>query len=88
MVTAPENQQQSMPQYKIVLYGESGAGKTSLLMKYMNPSHSEEQSPLSTIGIDFRAKTQVVEDKTVSLQIWDTAGQERFMSSINAFDKY
>lgn len=33
---------------------------------------------LSTIGIDLKVKTILVDGKSLKLQIWDTAGQERF----------
>jgi Ras-related protein Rab-8A len=61
---------------KILVLGDSGVGKTNLLLKYcdrsFNPSH------LATIGIDFKIKTVAVEGRRVRLQIWDTAGQDRF----------
>jgi Ras-related protein Rab-1A len=63
---------------KFLIIGDSGVGKTSLLLKYSN---SEIPSNINqTIGIDFKIKNVMVDDDSVKLQIWDTAGQERFMS--------
>jgi small GTP-binding protein len=63
---------------KIVLVGDSGSGKTSLLAKFSDNIFQE--SFMSTIGIDFKIRTIQTNGKIVKLQIWDTAGQERFRS--------
>ena len=64
--------------YKVVLIGNSGVGKTSLLLRFSDDVFNA--SPLTTIGVDFKMKTLKVDDKVVKMQIWDTAGQERFRS--------
>ena len=64
--------------YKVVIIGNSGVGKTSLLLRFSDDVFNA--SPLSTIGVDFKMKTLKVDDKVVKMQIWDTAGQERFRS--------
>jgi len=62
--------------FKILLVGESGVGKSCLLLRYADDSFTD--AFISTIGVDFKIKTVTINDKTVKLQIWDTAGQERF----------
>lgn len=64
--------------YRLVLIGDSGVGKTALLLRYSDNVFNA--SFISTIGIDFRIKTIEVEGKRVKLQIWDTAGQDKFHS--------
>jgi len=67
--------------YKVLLLGDSNVGKTSLLVRYSEDVYTP--SRLSTLGIDFRIKTEpstLDPNETVKLQIWDTAGQERFKS--------
>nr|BAJ21276.1 Rab-family small GTPase Rab1D [Tetrahymena thermophila] len=62
--------------FKILLIGNSGVGKTCMLMRY-----SENQFTYNfynTIGVDFKIKALRLEDKNIKLQIWDTAGQDRF----------
>lgn len=64
--------------YKVLLIGESGVGKTSLIKSYSKPNEAFTPSLLSTVGIDFASVITIVDGVRVQLQIWDTAGQERF----------
>ncbi|EEB08010.1 GTPase Ypt7 [Schizosaccharomyces japonicus yFS275] len=68
---------------KVIILGESGVGKTSLMNQFVNRKFSKDYK--ATIGADFLTKEVVVDDKIVTLQIWDTAGQERFQSLGVAF---
>jgi len=61
---------------KILIIGDSGVGKSSLLLRFTDDKFDPEQS--ATIGVDFKVKSLTVEGNTVKLAIWDTAGQERF----------
>uniref|UniRef100_A0A3B3HQ70 small monomeric GTPase n=1 Tax=Oryzias latipes TaxID=8090 RepID=A0A3B3HQ70_ORYLA len=67
-----------------ILVGDSGVGKTSLLVqfdqgKFISGSFS------ATVGIGLTNKVVTVDDTKVKLQIWDTAGQERFRSVTHAY---
>lgn len=73
-----------MPVLKFMLAGDSGVGKTSLLLRFADDKFSP--SFMTTIGIDFKLRNVVLSDKTkVRLQIWDTAGQERFRTITTAY---
>ncbi|XP_066152454.1 ras-related protein Rab-18-B-like [Euwallacea fornicatus] len=61
---------------KILIIGESGVGKSSLLLRFTEDNFDPEQT--LTIGVDFKTKRVSVDENTVKLAIWDTAGQERF----------
>jgi len=61
---------------KILIIGESGVGKSSLLLRFTDDTFDPEQS--ATIGVDFKVKTLTVDGNRAKLAIWDTAGQERF----------
>ncbi|KAI7749600.1 hypothetical protein M8C21_001479, partial [Ambrosia artemisiifolia] len=63
---------------KVIVLGDSGVGKTSLMNQF-NKQYK------ATIGADFVTKELHIDDKLVTLQIWDTAGQERFHSLGVAF---
>jgi len=69
--------------FKIVVLGESGVGKTSLLLRYVENKFTIATK--STIGSDFLSKQIEVDGKPVVLQIWDTAGQERFQGLGTSF---
>ncbi|CAO3688269.1 unnamed protein product [Umbelopsis ramanniana] len=68
---------------KVIILGDSGVGKTSLMNQYVNKKFSTQYK--ATIGADFLTKEVMVDDKLVTMQIWDTAGQERFQSLGVAF---
>jgi len=69
--------------FKLVLIGDSGVGKSCLLLRFADDAFTE--SYISTIGVDFRFRTVKVGEKYVKLQIWDTAGQERFRTITSAY---
>ena len=62
--------------YKLLMIGDSGVGKSSLLLRFA--SDQFEDSYMTTVGLDFKIRTVEVDGKVVKLQMWDTAGQERF----------
>lgn len=70
-------------QLKLVVLGDSGVGKTSILTRFVLQEFS--QSYQATVGADFLFKELIVDGIKFSLQIWDTAGQERFNSLGNSF---
>ena len=64
---------------KILTLGDFAVGKTSFITKFIDNKFSEVY--LSTIGVDFKFKTQVLPNgKKVKIQFIDTAGQERYRS--------
>jgi len=68
---------------KIIILGDSGVGKTSLMNQYVNQRFSKQYK--TTIGADFTTKEVMVDDKLVTMQIWDTAGQERFRTITSSY---
>ncbi|KAH3758675.1 Rab GTPase [Pelomyxa schiedti] len=68
---------------KVIILGDSGVGKTSLMNQYVNRKFSNAYK--ATIGADFLTKEVMVDERLVTMQIWDTAGQERFQSLGVAF---
>ena len=67
----------------LILLGESGFGKTSIMMRFVNNEFVDKKS--STIGIDYYIKHMKYKDKTYSIQIFDTAGQEKFKSLTKSY---
>eukprot|EP00164_Ancoracysta_twista_P024200 GFYU01045715.1.p1 GENE.GFYU01045715.1~~GFYU01045715.1.p1 ORF type:complete len:231 (+),score=23.61 GFYU01045715.1:82-693(+) len=71
----PPSQQKK---YKLVLLGESGVGKSSLVLRLVKDEWMESQH--STVGASFFRCSCTVDEQTVNFDIWDTAGQERYKS--------
>lgn len=69
--------------FKLLIIGDSGVGKSSILTRFTENDYSSNY--ISTIGVDFKIKTLIIDDKYIKLQIWDTAGQERFRSLSAAY---
>ncbi len=60
-----------------MLLGEGRVGKTSLLLRYMNNTFSDAQTP--TVQATYLSKKVPCDDGAlVDVNVWDTAGQERF----------
>ena len=71
--------------YKILLLGESCAGKTYFLIQYTDKSFPGNN--IQTIGVDFKIKEIELNNKNFKLQIWDTAGAERFVPITKTYIK-
>mmetsp|Transcript_12209 Transcript_12209/g.18195 ORF Transcript_12209/g.18195 Transcript_12209/m.18195 type:complete len:222 (+) Transcript_12209:64-729(+) len=75
------------PQYdylmKLLVIGDSGVGKSSLLLRFAEGTFTS--SFITTIGIDFKIRIIEIDGKRIKLQIWDTAGQERFRTITTAY---
>ena len=71
--------------FKLLIIGESGVGKTCLLLRFTDDSFTSNH--LTTIGIYFKIKIINLENKLIKLQIWDTAGQERFRTITKTYYK-
>ncbi|KAL2487321.1 Ras-related protein RABC2a [Abeliophyllum distichum] len=68
--------------FKILLIGDSGVGKSSLLVSFISNA-VDNLNP--TIGVDFKIKLLTVGGKKLKLTIWDTAGQERFRTLTSSY---
>ena len=69
--------------FKLLLVGDAGVGKSSILLRYTDDTFDENLQ--STIGVDFKVKHLVVSNKRVKMTVWDTAGQERFRTLTSSY---
>eukprot|EP01123_Difflugia_compressa_P014810 TRINITY_DN8027_c0_g1_i1.p1 TRINITY_DN8027_c0_g1~~TRINITY_DN8027_c0_g1_i1.p1 ORF type:complete len:194 (-),score=37.84 TRINITY_DN8027_c0_g1_i1:183-764(-) len=74
--SAPLKIEKEHTTFKVILYGQTGVGKTSLWIQTTCGGFDPETS--TTIGVDFKDKTVQHEGEIIKLQLWDTAGQEKF----------
>ncbi|XP_042474398.1 ras-related protein RABC1-like isoform X2 [Zingiber officinale] len=57
--------------FKIVLIGDSGVGKSSIILNYTSDNKGDHL-PSPTVGVDFKTKILTLGDKKVKITIWDT----------------
>ncbi|XP_027753208.1 ras-related protein Rab-44 [Empidonax traillii] len=69
--------------YNVLFVGDSHVGKTSFLYRL----HADSFNPnlTATVGLDYRIKNLVVDNKRFALRLWDSAGQERYHSMTKQF---
>lgn len=58
---------------KIIIIGDSGIGKSSIMTRYHENKFFENHIP--TVGVSYASRILLVENLKIKLQIWDTAGQ-------------
>ncbi|NP_001306719.1 ras-related protein Rab-35-like [Bactrocera neohumeralis] len=69
--------------FKLLIIGDSGVGKSSLLIRFSDDTFAGTY--ITTIGVDFKIRTVVIDGLRIKLQIWDTAGQERFRTITSTY---
>lgn len=69
--------------FKILIAGNGGVGKTTLLRRYVDGIFDE--STITTIGVDFFLKEISLEGGNCTLQLWDLGGQQRFRHLLSNF---
>ena len=69
---------------KVILVGDSGVGKTSMINRYLKQFKNHIDSTVTT---SYYTKLEVIDDYKLNLQIWDTVGQEQYRSLNTLFFK-
>ena len=70
--------------FKLVICGNTGTGKTSIMKTYTDNYFQDFPSP--TIGVDFGSKVVKINNgKMIKLCCWDTAGQEQFNTIVRSY---
>eukprot|EP01129_Flabellula_baltica_P008348 TRINITY_DN3304_c2_g3_i3.p1 TRINITY_DN3304_c2_g3~~TRINITY_DN3304_c2_g3_i3.p1 ORF type:complete len:201 (+),score=32.51 TRINITY_DN3304_c2_g3_i3:232-834(+) len=70
-------------QLKVIILGDSGVGKTSLIGQYVTNRFEDRYK--ASVGADFCSKDITLDHQNIHMQIWDTAGQERFRALGSSF---
>uniref|UniRef100_A0A8C9U3U4 RAB7A, member RAS onco family n=1 Tax=Scleropages formosus TaxID=113540 RepID=A0A8C9U3U4_SCLFO len=66
---------------KVIILGDSGVGKTSLMNQYVNKKFSNQYK--ATIGADFLTKEVMVDDRLVTMQVTTKRAQAWCQSKSN-----
>ena len=69
--------------YKILVIGDSGVGKTSLINRIVYNSFAKKYNV--TLGCELAVKTLEINGKSIRIQFWDLAGQDRLGSISRLF---
>ena len=69
--------------YKIIIIGDSGVGKTCLSYRATQGTFREKLA--ATIGFEYFPFITKYKNKILKLEIWDTCGQEAYRSLIKSF---
>ena len=77
------NQSDNFINFKIIIVGDSGVGKSSLLKRAVQ--NRFDTGYQATIGFEFLLMHFKVNDLKLKLQIWDTCGQEMYRSLVQGF---
>ena len=83
---ADEDEKKAKP-CKVVLIGESGVGKTSIISRYISNTFSSVL--MATPGANFVTKLVYLKDEgeSIKFEIWDTSGQEKYRALAKVFYK-
>ena len=68
---------------KIIIIGESGVGKSNILLRYSEGKFVDNY--MMTIGINFTYKIVPIDGARIKLQIWDTAGQDKYKTITQSY---
>ncbi|KAL7751762.1 hypothetical protein RI367_002761 [Sorochytrium milnesiophthora] len=70
---------------KLLLIGDSGVGKSCILLRYTDNAYDDTDEPRATIGVDFKVQNANINGADFKVYIWDTAGQERYRTLTSSF---
>ena len=79
------SKEEDLQDIKVILVGEPGTGKTSLINVAIGEKFTQDTS--STLISTFVQKRVIKDQKEYILNIWDTAGQEKFRAMTKIFIK-
>ncbi len=69
---------QGVKRFRVILLGDSSVGKTSMIRRACDADYNPKEQEITTIGVDFRRREEIVGDERIGLLISDPSGQERF----------
>ena len=70
---------------KMILLGDAGVGKTSIIGRYVDDSFSDDYE--SSSSYTYVQKKIVISNQKINLSIWDTVGQEKYRALTKLFFK-
>merc|ERR1711957_491410 len=68
-------EQQQVPEFKLVLVGDGGVGKTTFVKRHLTGEF--EKRYIATLGVEVHPMPFFTNHGQVNFNVWDTAGQEK-----------
>ena len=68
-------QQQQIPEFKLVLVGDGGVGKTTFVKRHLTGEF--EKRYIATLGVEVHPMPFFTNHGQIKFNVWDTAGQEK-----------
>mmetsp|Transcript_28520 Transcript_28520/g.58171 ORF Transcript_28520/g.58171 Transcript_28520/m.58171 type:complete len:295 (+) Transcript_28520:267-1151(+) len=68
--------QQEMPEFKLILVGDGGVGKTTFVKRHLTGEF--EKKYVATLGVEVHPLVFHTNRGPIKFNVWDTAGQEKF----------
>ena len=72
---------------KVVIIGDTGVGKTSILTRFVFERFDSEMRATSVASFKTKAVVYDEYNHSIKLNVWDTAGQERYNSLTKMYFK-
>merc|ERR1719330_1297752 len=70
-------------EFKLVLCGDSGVGKTTLVKRHLTGEFEKKHTP--TLGVEVHPLTFTTNCGPLTFNVWDTAGHEKFSSLCDSY---
>ena len=70
-----DQQQQQAPEFKLVLVGDGGVGKTTFVKRHLTGEF--EKRYIATLGVEVHPMPFFTSHGQIVFNVWDTAGQEK-----------
>ncbi|MBD3228928.1 MAG: GTP-binding protein [Candidatus Lokiarchaeota archaeon] len=78
-----EFDEKSFYKFKILIVGDAGVGKTSIVLRYTNRAFRRSYIP--TLGVNITEKTVQLENEAARFVIWDIAGHSKYQMMRNHY---
>ncbi|CAD8069678.1 unnamed protein product [Paramecium primaurelia] len=69
----------------LIVIGNLGSGKTSLIQRFIDQDAPFQHNYLPTLGLNLVKKEFVQQGQQIKLCIWDTAGQDKYFSLTKSY---
>ena len=85
MATSIRMSAKKIPEFKVIILGDTSVGKTCILLRFQHNMFLPEHQ--TTVGASFTTKTVETPNGLANLKLWDTAGQEMYRALVPMYSR-